>query len=61
MLSLKVELGTGAEEKGVEWQGEESLGPSSFGPYFVCSAGAQNQDLVVGAPAFFVGFPLYAS
>lgn len=27
MLSLNAELGTGGEEKGVEWQGEQSLAP----------------------------------
>lgn len=51
-------------EQGVRkkaWSGRERkalLGPSSFGPYFVCSAGAQNQDLVVGGPVFSVGVAL---
>lgn len=59
MLDLNIELRTGSEEKGVGWQGEQSLDLASSGPYFVCSAGAQNQ--VVGAPVFVMGFPLYAS
>lgn len=34
----------GSGEKGVEYQGEQSLGSTSSGPYFVCCARAQNQD-----------------
>lgn len=51
----------GSGEKGVEQQGEQSLGSTSSGPYFVCCAGAQNQDQGVETPVLSVGVPLYAS